>query len=72
MRNRTRYADRRRLSYVTHHTRRIATAIIKNDAYAINGQARHLKTVLYDHCTASATAMSAPTRMTPPSRWRHP
>ena len=37
------------LSYVTHHTRRIATAIIKNDAYAINAQARHLKTVLYDH-----------------------
>ena len=36
-----------RLSYVTHHTRRIATAIIKNDAYAINGKARHLKTVLY-------------------------
>ena len=26
-----------------------ATAIIKNDAYAINAQARHLKTVLYDH-----------------------
>ena len=47
--DRTRYADRRRLSYVTHHTRRIATAIIKNDAYAINAQARHLKTVLYDH-----------------------
>jgi len=47
--DRTRYADRRRLSYVTHHTRRIATAIIKNDAYAINGKARHLKTVLYDH-----------------------
>ena len=43
--DRTRYADRRLLSYVTHHTRRIATAIIKNDAYAINGKARHLKTV---------------------------
>ena len=66
--DRTRYADRRRLSYVTHHTRRIATAIIKNDAYAINGKARHLKTVL-QACirlpTASAIdghpSMSAPT-----------
>ena len=29
--------------------RHVATAVIKNDAYAINGQARHLKTVLYDH-----------------------
>ena len=47
--DRTRYADRRRLSYVTHHTRRIATAIIKNDAYAINGKARHLKAALYDY-----------------------
>ena len=55
-------ADRRRLSYVTHHTRRIATAIIQDDSYAINGAARHLKTKLYDCCLGSAAAMSAPPR----------
>ena len=51
--DRTRDADRRRLSYVTHHTRRIATAIHHQErtmpTYAINGKARHLKTVLYDY-----------------------
>ena len=48
--DRTRYAGigRRKLSYVRHHTQRIGSSIIKNDAYAINDEVRYLKGKLLD------------------------
>jgi len=65
--DRTRYAGicRRKLSYVRHHTQMIGSGIIKNDAYAINDEVRHLKGKLLDQGRAPAFGDFLPTYNNP-------